>query len=186
MLDMQVSYLLGWSLLLTRLYSLPALSRTRELIVQYAQDSNIAPTLLDCLFQYIPQEQKLGASALKRRNRKATVTTSSAAVSATRAAATGSVLFAVEGLWPVAKDGLITLAGAIYGLMLLVLPACVRIWFTGLRDKSLASAIEAFTSTHCSPQLLADEFAQVFPILVTSFSSQSVKFLWTALNSHLS
>ncbi|CAM6128753.1 unnamed protein product [Calypogeia fissa] len=158
---LRVSYLLGWSLLLTRLQSLTALSRTRELLVQYVQDSDISPTLLDCLFQYIPHEQKTATSGSKRRNRTAKVTTSSAAASATRAAATGSVAFAVEGVWPVQKESLVTLAGAIYGLMLLVLPACVRTWFTGLRDKSLASAIEAFTSTHCSPQLLADEFAQV-------------------------
>lgn len=161
MVNVQVSYFFGWSLLLTRLQSLTAMSRTRELLVQYVQDADISPTLLDCLFQYIPQDQKLGTSGSRRRNRTAKVTTSSAAASATRAAASGSVAFAVEGLWPVQKEGLVTLAGAVYGLMLLVLPACVRIWFTGLRDKSLASAVEAFTTTHCSPQLLADEFAQV-------------------------
>lgn len=166
MLHVQVSYLLGWSLLLTRLQSLEAMSRTRELLVQYVQDSDISSTLLDCLFQHIPQEEKLGTSASKRRHRQASVTTSSAAAAAARAAGTESVAFAVEALWPVQNEGLVILAGAIYGLMLLVLPACVRIWFAGLRDKSLASAIEAFTTAHCSPQLLAAEFSQVFELVI--------------------
>ncbi|BBN16555.1 E3 ubiquitin-protein ligase listerin [Marchantia polymorpha subsp. ruderalis] len=158
---LRVRYLLGWSLFLTRLPSLAASSSTRERLVQYVQDSDISATLLDCLFQHIPLDQNVGGPGSRRKHLGAATKTSSAAAAATRAAATGSVAFAVEGLWPVQKEGLVTLAGAIYGLMLLVLPACVRIWFTGLRDKAMASAIEIFTTTYCSPQLLSDEFAQV-------------------------
>jgi hypothetical protein len=68
----------------------------------------------------------------------------------------------VESLWPVKEENVVVLAGAIYGLLLRVLPACVRIWFTGLRDRSTASAIENFTSSNCSTHLLADEFSQVW------------------------
>jgi hypothetical protein len=74
----------------------------------------------------------------------------------------GTVSFAVESLWPVKEENVVVLAGAIYGLLLRVLPACVRIWFTGLRDRSTASAIENFTSSNCSTHLLADEFSQVW------------------------
>ncbi|KAL3679930.1 hypothetical protein R1sor_022886 [Riccia sorocarpa] len=158
--SLRVRYLLGWSLFLTRLSSLPASSSARERLVQYVQDSDISATLLDFLFQHIPLEQNVGVSGSRRKSVGVSSKTSSAAA-ATRAAATGSVAFAVEGLWPVQKESIVTLAGAVYGLLLVVLPACVRIWFTGLRDKGLASAIEAFTTTHCSPQLLFDEFAKV-------------------------
>ncbi|KAL2613161.1 hypothetical protein R1flu_024853 [Riccia fluitans] len=158
--SLRVRYLLGWSLYLTRLSSLPSSSSTRERLVQYVQDSDTSATLLDFLFQHIPLEQNVGSSGSRRKSTGISTKTS-IATAATRAAATGSVAFAVEGLWPVQKESIVTLAGAVYGLMLLVLPACVRIWFTGLRDKALASAIEAFTTTHCSPQLLFDEFAKV-------------------------
>jgi len=67
----------------------------------------------------------------------------------------------VESLWPVKEQNVVVLAGAVYGLLLRVLPACVRIWFTGLRDRSTVSAIENFTSSNCSTHLLADEFSQL-------------------------
>ncbi len=45
-----------------RLHTLPALSGTRERLLQYAQDSNTTSTFLDCLFQHIPLEQNSGLS----------------------------------------------------------------------------------------------------------------------------
>jgi len=100
-----------------------------------------------------------GTTGARKRNR--VVGAKESTGSAARAAANCSVESAVQELWPVTEAELAILSGALYGLMLRVLPACVRIWYTGLRDRSTASGIETFTTTHCSPQLLAYEFSQV-------------------------
>ena len=55
-----------------------------------------------------------------------------------------------------------TLAGAIYGLMLHVLPTYVHDGFTSLHDLFAIFSIEAFTTAWCIPQLLVDEFSQVW------------------------
>jgi hypothetical protein len=158
---LRVHYLLGWSLLLMRLHALPPLSPVRERLLQFARDSDISSTLLDCLFQHIPLDLTSGTSASRRRTAVAGAKINSAATAATRAVSSGTVSFAVEHLWPVKEESVVVLAGAVYGLLLRVLPACVRIWFTGLRDRSTASAIENFTSSNCSTYLLADEFSQL-------------------------
>lgn len=80
---------------------------------------------------------------------------------ATRAISTGSILFAVESLWPIGPEKMASLAAAIFGLMLRVLPAYVRVWFNNLRDRSASFAIESFTKTWCSPHLMIDELSQV-------------------------
>ena len=97
----------------------------------------------------------------RRRAAAAGTQVSVAATAAARAVSIGTVSFAVESLWPVNEESVMMLAAAIYGLLLRVLPACVRIWFTGIRDRATASAIENFTSSNCSTHLLADEFSQV-------------------------
>ncbi|KAG0592544.1 hypothetical protein KC19_1G261500 [Ceratodon purpureus] len=158
---LRVQYLLGWSLLLMRLHALPPLSPIRERLLQFARDSDTSSALLDCLFQHIPLDLTSGSSASRRRTATAGTKVSVAATSATRAVSSGTVSFAVESLWPLKEENVVVLAGAIYGLLLRVLPACVRIWFTGLRDRSTASAIENFTSSNCSTHLLADEFSQL-------------------------
>ncbi|KAJ8431978.1 hypothetical protein Cgig2_006475 [Carnegiea gigantea] len=83
------------------------------------------------------------------------------ATAATRSIRTGSVLFAVESLWPVGPEKLALLGAAIFGLMLRVLPAYVRVWFSDLRDRAASSAIESFTKRWCSPQLVSDELSQI-------------------------
>jgi len=83
------------------------------------------------------------------------------ATAATCSIRTGSVLFAVESLWPVGPEKMASLGAAIYGLMLRVLPAYVRVWFSDLRDRSASAAIESFTKRWCSPQLVSDELSQV-------------------------
>lgn len=103
-----------------------------------------------------------GTSASRRRGAVVGAKISVAAISATRAVSSGSVSFAVDkSLRTLKEDNLVGLAGAIYGMLLRVLPACVRIWFTGLRDRATATAIENFTTSNCSSHLLADEFSQV-------------------------
>lgn len=89
---------------------------------------------------------------------------SAAATAAKHAITTGSLLFPVESLWPVDPVKLASLAGAIYGLMLCVLPAYVRGWFSDLRDRSISSLVESFTRVWCSPPLIANELSQVFYI----------------------
>ncbi|KAK2983979.1 hypothetical protein RJ640_027304 [Escallonia rubra] len=52
-------------------------------------------------------------------------------------------------------------AGAIVGLMLRILPAYVRGWFSNIRDRSTSYAIESFTKAWCSPPLITNELTQI-------------------------
>lgn len=158
--DNRVRYLLAWSLFLTRLQAVPSLSAARERMVQYIQDFGSPSTLLDILFQHIPLKQS-SSPGLKKKGNAAVIEATNAATAARQSAATNSLSFAVEALWPIGIEEMATLAGAVYGLMLRVLPTYVRDWFTSLRDRSAAFSIEAFTTAWCSPQLLADEFSQI-------------------------
>lgn len=149
---------LAWSLLLSHLLSLPSLSPERERLVQYIQDS-ANPMILECIFQHIPLEYM--TQGLKKKDGELPAELSAAATAATRSISSGSLLFSVESLWPVEPVKLATLAGAIYGLMLCLLPAYVRGWFTDLRDRSTSSSVESFTRQWCSPPLIANELSQV-------------------------
>lgn len=155
----RVQYLLAWSLFLTRLQAVPSLSAARECMVQYAQDSGSTSTLLDCLFQHIPIKQSSPSSS-KKYNATA-IEANGPASAAKLSVATSSLYFSVEALWPIDIDKMADLAGAVYGLMLRVLPAYVRDWIINLRDRPAASFIEAFTTTWCSHQLLDDEFSKI-------------------------
>lgn len=158
-LNFQVNVFLAWSLLLSYLRSLPSSSRARERLVQYIQDS-VSPVILDCLFQHIPVE--LGMSQnLKKKDLELPAGVSEAAIAASRAITTDSLLTSVETLWPVEPVKLASLAGALFGLMLCVLPAYVREWFSSLRDRFTSSLIESFTRAWCSPSLIANELSQV-------------------------
>lgn len=156
---LQVSLFLAWSLLILHLWSLPASSSTRERLIQYIQ-AYATRVILDCLFQHIPVEISM-IQSLKKKDAELSGGLSKAASAATRATTTGSLLFSVESLWPVELEKISSLAGAIYGLMLHVLPAYVRGWFSDLRDRNTSTAIESFTRTCCSPPLIANELSQV-------------------------
>lgn len=159
MAQQRVDVFLAWSLLLSYLRSLPSSSRARERLVQYIQDS-VSPVILDCLFQHIPVE--LGMSQnLKKKDLELPAGVSEAAIAATRAITTDSLLTSVETLWPVEPVKLASLAGALFGLMLCVLPAYVREWFSSLRDRFTSSLIESFTRAWCSPSLIANELSQI-------------------------
>ncbi|KAF2296871.1 hypothetical protein GH714_010633 [Hevea brasiliensis] len=154
-----VNVFLAWSLLLSHLWSLPSLSAAREQLVQYVQDSANS-VILDCLFQHIPLELCM-AQSLKKKDVDLPAGASEVASAATSAITTGSLLFSVESLWPIAPEKMASLAGALFGLMLRVLPAYVRGWFTDLHDRSTSSLIEAFTRTWCSPPLIMNELSQI-------------------------
>ncbi|XP_020522309.1 E3 ubiquitin-protein ligase listerin isoform X2 [Amborella trichopoda] len=161
----EANYFVSWSLLLTYLESLPSLSPARERLIQYLQDSGSPSTILDYLFLHIPL--KLGSSNnLKKRESDTSIETTRATSAAKEAIRTSSSFFVVKSLWPVGPEEVSSLAGAIYGLMLRLLPAFVRSWFTSLRDRSLSSAIEIFTKTWCSPDLLSDELSQIKGVVV--------------------
>ncbi|KAK2652877.1 hypothetical protein Ddye_012733 [Dipteronia dyeriana] len=155
--EQRVNVFLAWSLLLSHLLSLPSTPR-RERLVQYILDSANS-VIIDCIFQHIPLECL--TQGLKKKDGELPTELSAAATAATRSISTGSLLFSVESLWPVEPVKLATLAGAIYGLMLCVLPAYVRGWFTDLRDRSTSPLVESFTRTWCSPPLLANELSQI-------------------------
>lgn len=160
--NLQVNVFLAWSLLLSHLSSLPSLTSQRERLVQYILDS-ANTVILDCIFQHIPLEL-CEMQDLKKKDGDLPAEVSAAATAAKHAITTGSLLFPVESLWPVDPVKLASLAGAIYGLMLCVLPAYVRGWFSDLRDRSISSLVESFTRVWCSPPLIANELSQVFYI----------------------
>ncbi|KAK4274883.1 hypothetical protein QN277_018048 [Acacia crassicarpa] len=155
----RVNLFLAWSLFLSHLWALPSTSSLRERLIQYIQDY-ATPVVLDCLFQHIPLKLSM-VQNLKQKDAVLPAGLSEAASAATRAIRTSSLLFSVESLWPVDSTKFSSLAGAIYGLMLCVLPAYIRSWFSDLRDRNMSSAIESFTRTYCSPPLIANELSQI-------------------------
>ncbi|KAI5434998.1 E3 ubiquitin-protein ligase listerin isoform X1 [Lathyrus oleraceus] len=155
----RVNLFLAWSLLISHLWSLPSSSSDRERLIQYIQDS-ATPVILDCLFQHIPVEIST-IQSLKKKDAELSGGLSKPASAASKATNTGSLLFSVESLWPIESEKISALAGAIYGLMLHVLPAYVRGWFNDLRDRNTSTAIESFTRTCCSPPLIANELTQI-------------------------
>ncbi|CAK9166921.1 unnamed protein product [Ilex paraguariensis] len=155
----RVNVFLAWALFLSHLLSLPSSSPASERLIQCIQDSANS-TVLDCLFQHIPVELFMVPS-LRKKELEPPPGVSEAATAATCAITTSSVLFYVESLWPVGPEKMASLAGAIYGLMLRILPAYVRGWFTDIRDRSISSAIESFTKAWCSPPLITNELSQI-------------------------
>ncbi|OMO82940.1 Zinc finger, RING-type [Corchorus capsularis] len=157
--EQRVHLFLAWSLLLSHLSSLPSLSPPRERLVQYIQ--NYAnPLILDCLFQHLPSDLCL-MHILKKKDGELPSVLSEAATAATRSITSGSLFFSVESLWPIDTLKMASFAGAIYGLMLRLLPAYVRGWFSDLRDRSTSSLIESFTRAWCSPPLVANELSLI-------------------------
>ncbi|XP_020578179.1 E3 ubiquitin-protein ligase listerin [Phalaenopsis equestris] len=154
----RINVFLSWALMLAHLHSLPSSSTTRERLVQFIQDY-VSSAILDCLFQHIPL--KGVGTGVKKKATELSGVALLAANSAMNAISTGFLLLIMESLWPVETKGMASLAGAIYGMMVRLLPSYVRDWFTSLRDRSLSSAIEFFTKVWCSPPLLSDELSQV-------------------------
>ncbi|XP_050138704.1 E3 ubiquitin-protein ligase listerin [Malus sylvestris] len=157
--EQRVHVFLAWSLLLSHLWSLPSSSPARERLVQYIQDS-ASSVILDCLFQHIPLELCM-APILKKKDAAIPAGIAEAATAATHAIKTGSVLFSVQSLWPVEPVKIASVSGAMFGLMLRILPAYVRQWFSDLRDRSTSSAIESFTRSWCSPPLITNELSLI-------------------------
>ncbi|KAK7300853.1 hypothetical protein RJT34_11704 [Clitoria ternatea] len=155
----RVNLFLAWSLLISHLWSLPSSSSQRERVIQYIQDSATS-VILDCVFQHIPEEISM-VQSLKKKDAERSGGLSEAASAASRATTSGSLLFSVESLWPVESEKISSLAGAMYGLMLQVLPAYVRGWFSDLRDRNTSAVIESFTRSCCSPPLIANELSQI-------------------------
>jgi hypothetical protein len=156
----RVNVYLAWSLILSHLLSLPSSSPTKARLVQHIQDT-MNPTILDCIFQHIPLELCVGPT-IKKKDAEMAAGVSEIARSATTAIKNSSVAFCVESLWPVVgPEKMASLAGALFGLMLRILPAYVRAWFNDIRDRSVSSSIESFTKSWCSPPLISNELAQI-------------------------
>ncbi|XP_047330718.1 E3 ubiquitin-protein ligase listerin isoform X2 [Impatiens glandulifera] len=154
-----VNIFLAWSLLLSHLNSLPSSSSERERLVQHIKE-HTSSGILDCLFHHIPLEICV-AYSLKKKDTELPAALSEAATAATQAITSRSILFSVNSLWPLEQEKIASIAGAIFGLMLCTLPAYVREWFVNIRDRSMSSAIEAFTKIWCSPYLIATELSQI-------------------------
>ncbi|RID41251.1 hypothetical protein BRARA_J01226 [Brassica rapa] len=155
----RVQTFLAWSLLLSHVNSLPSLTQGRDRLVQYIERT-ANPLILDSLFQHIPLELYM-AQSLKKKDAIGLSDLSGVASAAVLAITTGSSLSTVESLWPIDTGKMAALAGAIYGLMIRVLPAYVRGWFSEMRDRSASSSIEAFTRSWCSPSLIMNELSQI-------------------------
>lgn len=145
--------------MLTHLNSLPSSSTARERLIQYVQDS-VSSAILDCLFQHIPLK-KGTVNAKKKKDAELVPEASSASSASVNAISKCYIYYYVESLWPTGAEQMASLAGALYGMMIRLLPSYVRNWFSGLRDRSLSSAVEAFTKEWCSPPLLMDELSKV-------------------------
>lgn len=163
---MQVNLFLAWALLLSSINSLSSSSKARGKIVQYIQDS-VSSTILDCIFQHIPLKTR--GSNVKKKELELVVEASKAANAATHSITTCSLAFYIQSLWPIRTETIASLAGSIYGMMILLLPSFVRNWFSNLRDRSLSSAVESFTKAWCSPPLLLEELSQVMLLLRVLF-----------------
>ncbi|KAK1398101.1 hypothetical protein POM88_007964 [Heracleum sosnowskyi] len=85
---------------------------------------------------------------------------SSIGPAAARAITTGSAMFCVESLWPLVPETMAKLACTVFGLMLCILPAYVRVWFGNIRNRSTINAVESFTRVWCSPPLITNELSQ--------------------------
>ncbi|KAK8596571.1 hypothetical protein V6N12_065056 [Hibiscus sabdariffa] len=157
--EQRVHLFLAWALLLSHLSSLPSLSSPRERLVQYIQNS-ANPMILDCLFQHLLSDLSV-MHFQKKKDGELPSVLSEAATAARHTITTGSLLFSVEPLWPIEPLKMAAFAGAIYGLMLRLLPAYVWGWFSDLRDRSTSSMIESFTRTWCSPPLVANELSLI-------------------------
>ncbi|KAK1272073.1 E3 ubiquitin-protein ligase listerin [Acorus gramineus] len=166
----RVNVFIAWAVVLSYLQSLSSTSSEREGLIQWIIN-HASPNILDCVFQHIPFRTGF-LQNLKKKDVQLPVEASKFASSANRAITSGCLLFAIESLWPIGTEQMASLAGSVYGLMLRLLPAYVRNWFAGLRDRSLSSVAESLTKAWCSPCLLAEELSQVkqAPIGDESFS----------------
>ncbi|KAK1398109.1 E3 ubiquitin-protein ligase listerin [Heracleum sosnowskyi] len=157
MAEKRVNVFLAWSLFLSYLLSLPSSSPARERLVQHIQ--NYAhPAILDCLFHHIPLESCMPRSVKKK---ELSAALSSIGPAAARAITTGSAMFCVESLWPLVPETMAKLACTVFGLMLCILPAYVRVWFGNIRNRSTINAVESFTRVWCSPPLITNELSQI-------------------------
>lgn len=157
MAEKRVNVFLAWSLFLSYLLSLPSSSPARERLVQHIQ--NYAhPDILDCLFHHIPLESCMPRSVKKK---ELSAALSSIGPAAASAITTGSAMFCVESLWPLVPETMAKLACAVFGLMLCILPAYVRVWFGNIRNRSTINAVESFTRVWCSPPLITNELSQI-------------------------
>lgn len=154
----RVNIFLAWSLLLSHISSLLPSSTERERLVQHIQESANS-AILDLLFEHIPLEL-CSTNSLRKKDVELPAGLLEAARASTQAIQTGSLL-SVESLWPIKPEKMTLLSAAIFGLMLRVLPAYVRGWFSDLRDHSASTMIESFTKACCSPPLIADELLQI-------------------------
>ncbi|KAL8146674.1 E3 ubiquitin-protein ligase listerin isoform X2 [Apium graveolens] len=155
--EKRVNVFLAWSLFLSYLLSLPSSSPSRERLVQHIQ--NYAhPAILDCLFHHIPLESCMPRS-LKKKELSAAL--SSIGPAAASAITRGSAMFCVESLWPLGPETMAKLACTVFGLMLCILPAYVRVWFGNIRNRSTINAVESFTRVWCSPPLITNELSQI-------------------------
>jgi hypothetical protein len=165
-------YLLQWALLLSHLQLLqrgngpgqpPAPAAARRLSQALREVPELVPSLLDKL---VPL---MGVSG-RRGGDKATAAAAAAAQAALAVQLKqyggaseewrlAGVLHTV-GL-PVNTVNWRLTAAALYRAVLLLLPASARSWFSDLRDRGTAAAVEGYTVSHESPALLAAEFAAV-------------------------
>ncbi|XP_078436536.1 HEAT/U-box domain-containing protein isoform X2 [Wolffia australiana] len=155
----RVNIFLCWGVLLLYLQSLPLSSSLREKLVMCIQDS-VSPVVLDLVFQQFPLK---GGSVhgLKKKDMELAIETKKAADAAKYTLTSCSLLFSVEKLWPISMETMAVFSGSIYAMMIRLLPAYVRNWFTALRDRSLSQSIESFTKAWCSPPLFSEELSQI-------------------------
>ena len=90
-------------------------------MVEYVQDFCSPSTLLDFLFQHIPLK-KSSSHGIKKKGSATVIEATNVASTTRESITTNSLSSFVDELWPIGIEEMATLAGAVYGLMLRVLP----------------------------------------------------------------
>lgn len=164
-------FLAAWALLTAHVIALPQGSGGRRLLVQYLKEAHtLVPQALGALLPLLPL-QAYGAGGARA---------DGTPPQGSRASLTGGSKVGVGGQSPAADvsasgftqrllsvglpEGdcsLADFASQLFAGMLHALPVSARLWFSELRDKGAAAALERFTAAVVSPGLLAAEYAAV-------------------------
>ncbi|KAJ9505275.1 hypothetical protein QJQ45_023217 [Haematococcus lacustris] len=148
--------LAAWSLLLAHLAATPDGAAGTALLRQALREiPEVVPRLLDRLLPCLPLEQfSPGAKSGSSKN------TATAGQPGAVLAHDALKQLRAAGL-PYGRSASRTVGRAVFGAVLHQLPASSRTWFSDIRDRGVATAVEAYTAARESPALIAAEITDI-------------------------
>ncbi|GFH27786.1 uncharacterized protein HaLaN_26166 [Haematococcus lacustris] len=148
--------LAAWSLLLAHLAATPDGAAGTALLRQALREiPEVVPRLLDRLLPCLPLEQfSPGAKPGSSKN------TANAGQPGAVLAHDALKQLRAAGL-PYGRSASRTVGRAVFGAVLHQLPASSRTWFSDIRDRGVATAVEAYTAARESPALIAAEITDI-------------------------